>query len=73
MLGATRVLVAEYQGGRVTERDTKGDVKWEYACGGNPFAVQRLPNGNTFIAMQGRLIEVDRNKNEVWSYPAPPA
>lgn len=71
VLGASRVLVAEYQGNRVTERDLKGDVKWEYNCGGNPYAVQRLPNGNTFIAMQGRLIEIDRNKNEVWSYQRP--
>lgn len=71
-VGGNRVVVAEYQGNRVTERDTiKGEIKWEYNCGGNPFSVQRLPNGNTFIAMQGRLIEIDRNKNEVWSYQRP--
>lgn len=67
VVGGNRVIIAEYNGNRVTERDTKGDIKWEYNCGGNPFQVQRLPNGNTFIAMQSRLIEVDRNKNEVWS------
>lgn len=71
MIGPNRVLVCEYQGGKVTERDLKGEVKWEHACGGNPFAAQRLPNGNTFIVMQGRLIEVDRNRNEVWSYQRP--
>jgi outer membrane protein assembly factor BamB len=71
MISPTRVLIAEYNGVRVTERDTKGAILWEYQCGGNPFAVQRLPNGNTFIAMQGRLVEVDRNKNEVWSYQHP--
>jgi outer membrane protein assembly factor BamB len=70
-VGGNRVVVAEWNANRVTERDTKGDIKWEYACGGNPFQVQRLPNGNTFIAMQGRLVEVDRNKNEVWSYQRP--
>ncbi len=63
-----RVLIAEWQGNRVTERDIKGDIKWDYNCGANPFQVQRLPNGNTFIAMTGRLIEVDRNRKEVWSY-----
>jgi outer membrane protein assembly factor BamB len=67
VVGGNRVVVAEYNGNRVTERDTKGEIKWEYNCGGNPFQVQRLPNGNTFIAMQSRLIEVDRNKKEVWS------
>ncbi|MBI1831677.1 MAG: hypothetical protein HYR84_09530, partial [Planctomycetes bacterium] len=71
VIAGSRVLVAEYQGNRVTERDLKGDIKWAYNCGGNPFAVQRLTNGNTFIAMQGRLIEVDRNKVEVWSYQRP--
>lgn len=69
--GGSRVLVAEYNGNRVTERDLKGDVKWEHNCGGNPFQVQRLPNGNTFIAMQSRLIEVDRDRKEVWSYQRP--
>jgi HEAT repeat protein len=71
VINGNRVVVAEYLGNRVTERDTKGEIKWEYHCGGNPFSVQRLPNGNTFIAMQGRLIEVDRDKNEVWSYQRP--
>ncbi len=71
LLAGNRVLLAEYQGNRVTERDLKGDIKWEFACGGNPFSVQRLPNGNTFIAMQGRLLEINRNKQEVWSYQRP--
>ena len=59
MIGANRVLIAEYLGAKVTERDLKGDIKWEYPCGGNPIAVQRLANGNTFIAMPGRLVGVD--------------
>ena len=71
MIGSNRVMVAEWQGNRVTERDLKGEIKWEYPCGNSPFAVQRLPNGNTFIAMQGRMIEVDRNKIEVWSIQRP--
>jgi HEAT repeat protein/outer membrane protein assembly factor BamB len=71
VIPGNRVLVAEFQFAKVTERDLKGEVKWEYNCGGNPFTVQRLPNGNTFIGMQGRLIEIDRNKNEVWSYQRP--
>jgi outer membrane protein assembly factor BamB len=71
MVGSNRVMVAEWQANRVTERDTKGAIKWEYNCGAPPFTVQRLPNGNTFVAMQGRLIEVDRNKTEVWSYQRP--
>jgi HEAT repeat protein len=71
VLNSNRVLIAEFQFNRVTERDLKGVVQWEYNCGGNPFTVQRLPNGNTFIGMQGRLVEIDRNKNEVWAYQRP--
>jgi hypothetical protein len=71
MIGSSRVMVAEWQASRVTERDLKGDIKWEFNCGAPPFAVQRLPNGNTFVAMQGRLVEVNRNKTEVWSMQRP--
>src|SRR4029077_9522767 len=70
--GAERVLVAEYnlpptQGGRVSERDFKGEVKWEKNVGGNPIGVQRLANGNTFVVMQNRLVELDRNGNEAFT------
>lgn len=71
VLSNSRVLLAEFNTAKVTERDLKGEVKWEYPCGGNPFTVQRLPNGNTFVGMQGRLVEVDRNKNIVWAYQRP--
>jgi hypothetical protein len=52
--GADRVLIAEYQGGRVSERDFKGEVKWEKNVGGNPIGVQRLANGNTFATAARR-------------------
>lgn len=65
--GTDRVLLAEYQGGRVSERDFKGDVKWEKNVGGNPIGVQRLANGNTFVVMQNRLVELDRAGNEAFT------
>lgn len=68
VVAGNRVLIAEFLAGKVTERDFKGDIKWECPCGGNPIAVQRLPNGNTFVATQTRLAEFDRNKSEVWSF-----
>jgi hypothetical protein len=67
VVAADRVLVAEYQGARVTERDFKGNVKWEKQVGGNPIDVQRLPNGNTFVVMQNRLLELDRQGKEVFN------
>jgi hypothetical protein len=69
-LPGDRVLVAEYQGGRVTERNSKGEVLWEKKVA-NPLAAQRLPNGNTFIASPSELVEVDRSGKEVWSQPPP--
>ena len=69
--GTDRVLVAEFNGGRVSERDFKGEVKWEKAVGGNPIGVQRLSGGNTFVVMQNRLIEIDRKGNEVFTLNRP--
>jgi HEAT repeat protein len=69
-LSGERVLLAEHDGGRVTERDSKGVVLWQHKAA-SPLAAQRLPNGNTFITTKKRLIEVDPKGNEVWSYSRP--
>jgi HEAT repeat protein len=69
VLPGNRVLVAEYNGRKVTERDLKGRVLWEK---GNFSAMlvnaQRLANGHTFIATQNQLLEVDRAGKEVFSH-----
>ena len=71
VVGPDRVLVAEYQGAKITERDFKGNVLWEKNVGGNPIGVQRLPNGNTFVVMMNRLFEIDRKGEEVFSIQRP--
>ncbi len=65
-----RVLLAEYNGNRVTERNSKGEVVWE-ARVQEPLVAQRLANGNTFIASKDRLVEVDRTGKEVFNIPPP--
>ena len=61
VLPGNRVLIAEYSGNKVTERDFSGKVLWEKTgLPGNPVNVQRLQNGNTFIATTGGILEVDR-------------
>jgi HEAT repeat protein len=51
MLPGDRVLIAEYYGSRVTERDLKGNILWQVNnLPGSPVNVQRLANGNTLIA-----------------------
>ncbi len=67
-LPGDRLLTAEHNGQRVTERDVKtGQVVWEYKVP-HPLVAQRLPNGNTFIASQNGLIEVNRDGKTVWEH-----
>jgi hypothetical protein len=66
-LGKGRVLVAEYLGRRVTERDTAGNILWEKAVA-LPVACQRLPGGLTFIGCRQQLIVVDRQGVEVFAF-----
>jgi outer membrane protein assembly factor BamB len=66
-LPGDRVLVAEFKGGRVTERDRKGNVLWQKRIS-EPLAAQRLPNGNTFIATRFEILEVDRNGKQVFAH-----
>jgi hypothetical protein len=68
-LPGNRLLFAEHHGNRVTERTIKGDIVWEKRVE-SPLMAQRLPNGHTFIATAGRLLEVDPAGREVWSYQA---
>lgn len=66
LLPGERVLMVEHNQGiwRVTERDLNGKILWEKPCA-NPFQVQRLRNGHTFIACRNQLLEVDRAGKEV--------
>ena len=64
LLDDDRVLIAEYHGNRVTERNSKGEVVWQRAVG-TPLAAQRLANGNTFVATPFALMEFDKNNEQV--------
>jgi HEAT repeat protein len=67
-----RILVAENNANRVSERDTKGHILWEYRVPANPICCQRLPNGNTFIASYNMVLEVTPAKTEVYRHiPGP--
>jgi len=70
MLPGDRVLIAEHAGDRVTERNRRGEILWEKKVH-EPLMAQRLRNGNTFIATQQRLVEVDREGRETYSYARP--
>ncbi|MFO0877304.1 MAG: hypothetical protein U0840_08000 [Gemmataceae bacterium] len=65
MVRRDRVLICEYYGNRVTERDLRGTVLWTKHVGNQVLAAVRLPTGNTFIATRQQLLEVDREGKEV--------
>jgi HEAT repeat protein len=73
VVGGHRVLVGEYNGRKVTERDLSGKVVWEKDVPATVVNVQRLSNGNTFIAAQNVLLEVDRAGKEVFAHRPPGA
>jgi hypothetical protein len=62
ILPGNRLLVADEPGRKVTERDFKtGNVIWERTFEQGPVSVQRLPNGNTFVALYDQMVEVRRD------------
>jgi hypothetical protein len=66
-----RVLIAEH-GNRVTERDFQGKIIWtKQDFTDQPVSVQRLSNGNTFIATEDELLELDRALNRVFTHNHP--
>lgn len=67
ILGKNRVLIAEYLGRRVTERDLKGNILWDRSVP-LPIACQRLPGGLTFIACRQQLMVVDRQGRDTLAY-----
>jgi outer membrane protein assembly factor BamB len=66
-----RVLIAEYLGRCVSERDFKGKVIWERQVD-LPIACQRLPGNQTFIATRRQLLVVDADGKDVFTYQHQP-
>jgi hypothetical protein len=66
VVGPNRVLIAERNGQRISERDFNGNIKWEKNVPGPVLAAQRLANGNTFVVLQNGLYEYDSEGKEVF-------
>ncbi len=72
LLAYDRYLIAEFNGQTVTERDAKGEVKWEKRIPNrNPTSAQRLPNGNTFIVCQNQISECTRGGKDLYTITRP--
>src|SRR5690606_7939726 len=71
VLPGGRILIAESNGRRVTERDTAGNVLWEISIPGEPTGCQRLPTGNTFVSTYGSAMEFDRAGKKLYEHRLP--
>src|SRR5262249_33081670 len=65
VLKGNRILVAEYNAQRVTERDLKGAILWTKQVPSWPLQAERLRNGHTFIVCRNLLVQVDKSGREV--------
>lgn len=66
-LSGGRVLVAELDGHRVTERDRAGKILWKHEVQ-TPIYCRRMPNGNTFISTNHACFIVTSAGKEVFRY-----
>lgn len=66
-----RMLLAEINNNRVTERDRTGKILWEKQTDNAPMSSQRLANGNVFIATYTELLEVTPEGKTVSSIRKP--
>jgi outer membrane protein assembly factor BamB len=66
VLPGDRVLVTEYDAGKITERDFTGKVLWEKANIPQAINARRLPNGHTFVATLNSVMEFDRDGGVVF-------
>lgn len=71
LLPGGRVLIAERNASRITERDRLGKVLWQYKTAANPIVCQRLRTGHTLIATFSELFEVTPDHKKVFSHSHP--
>jgi hypothetical protein len=68
VITSNRVLIAEQTAKRVTERDLKGNILWQFDTKDTALNCQRLANGNTFIATRHAVMEVRADKTVVFEH-----
>jgi hypothetical protein len=68
VLPGNRVLIAEQTPKRITERDLKGNILWQFDTDEEAINCRRLPNQNTFVATRFSVMEVRPDKSIVYRY-----
>ncbi len=67
-----KVLVTEWSGNAISEWETNGKMLWRWnSTAGSCTNAQRLPNGNTFVCTTSNILELDRERKQVYSFNVP--
>src|SRR5262249_23665636 len=67
-----RVLICEYYGNRVSERDFKGNVKgFDKTFSTQVVYAQRMAGGKTFVATRNQLLVYDRSGKQITAISRP--
>lgn len=66
VLPGNRVLIAEYNASKFTERSLDGKILWERNANGSPVNCRRLANGNTFLATTSEIREITPDGKDVY-------
>jgi hypothetical protein len=69
--GPNRVLITEYRGKQVSERNFKGDVLWSKQFPRYVMGARRLANGNTLVNLRSQVVEINRKGEQVAHFQAP--
>ena len=71
VLPGNRVVIAEQNDNRISERDTtNGKEIWEYQAD-EPIALQRLTNGNIVVTCRNEIFEWDRDRKKITTINRP--
>jgi len=71
ILPGNRLLVAEHNKHTISEREiTTGKIIWQQQVL-MPVSLQKLPDGNMFVAARNQLYEFDRERKQIFTYARP--
>lgn len=70
VLADGRVMVAEQNGPRVSERDQTGKLLRQWSLS-QPLSLDPLPNGGLLVVCRGQIVEYDKDGNQTQTFTRP--
>ena len=71
ILPGGRLLIAERNAGKISERNRQGNILWEHSMSGSPVSVARTLRGTVAVATFRELQEIDREGRVIHSLSHP--